>query len=118
MNKSRILLIFTSLILLILFIWCASLLKCEILTAMYSKYFNERDVIDLLGDVQNCKVIDYSENEAKVYYVSEGKTMGNLLTFTKKNDTWKNKNWNTVWSKDGNADDIIWPYWWHFIYSH
>lgn len=118
MKKDKFLFTFICSVSLIIFVWCAFLLKCEILTAMHEKNFTRKDVIALLGDEQICKVIEYSENEAKVYYVSTQKTMGNLLTFIREDCVWRIKNWNTIWSKDGNADNIIWPYWWHFIYSH
>ena len=63
------------------------------------------------------KILDYSETTATVYYVSENMSGGNVLEFVKQNEEWVYSNWETIWSKTGSASDIIWPYWWHFIYG-
>lgn len=43
--------------------------------------------------------------------------MGNVLSFEKVDNNWKETNWDTIWSASGSASDVIWPYWWHFIYG-
>ncbi|MDL2281330.1 hypothetical protein LJC10_05710 [Selenomonadales bacterium OttesenSCG-928-I06] len=89
--------------------WGAAILKCEYLTYQYGKEFEtgykETNMID---SVDYFKVLDYSDTSARVYYVSE--YSGNILRFSKEDGQWVYKNWSTVWSKGGNADEIMWPY--------
>lgn len=74
----------------------------------------------MLGDMEYWKVIDYSENCARVYYISAHYTGGNVVTFKRKNKKtkWIYDRWDTIWSTEGNADKTLWPYLWHFAYSH
>ena len=70
-----------------------------------------------LGEMEFFKVLEYETcGVAKVYYISKGKTGGNVLTFVYEEDTWHEVSCNTIWSKTGSADDVIYPYWWHRIY--
>lgn len=119
MKKFKKLIIVLSPLLIFLLIWGVSLAKCEILTMMHRNEFNEAYKSNtMLGETEYCKVIDYSEDRARVYYVSSNCSGGDVLTFTKENGEWKYENWDTIWSTTGSADDFIWPYWWHFVYSH
>jgi hypothetical protein len=43
----------------------------------------------MLGDMIYWKVLDYSQNNARVYYVSSGFTDGDILCFTKENGEWR-----------------------------
>lgn len=100
-------------------IWIGSLIKCEILT---DRYYNEfsgeyRQNTMLADEIEYFKVLSYSENNAEVYYVSEGKSSANLLNFTKQNDEWVQTDWETVWSSSGSASGAVFPYWWHFVYG-
>lgn len=116
-NKKFIVVLFP--ILVFFLIWGVSLAKCEIFTWIHGNEFAETDKLNtILGDIEYWKVIDYSENQARVYYVSINYSGGDILTFVKENGVWKYSNWDTVWSTSGNADKVIWPYWWHFFYSH
>ena len=94
-----------------LLIWGISILKCEILTYQYGNQFEEiyrRNT--MLGDVDYFKVLNYTNDGARVYYVSKNRSGGNILNFYKDNDNWCCDSWNTVWSKTGSADGFIWPY--------
>ena len=72
----------------------------------------------MLGEIDYLKVLEYSEEYARVYYVSENRSAGDILSFVKQGDKWKYDNWErTVWSATGSASEVIWPYWWHFIYG-
>ena len=44
---------------------------------------------------------------------------GNVLTFKFNHDTdlWEELFWSTIWSTNGSASEVIYPYWWHFIYG-
>lgn len=101
-------------------VWVGSLINCELLT--YKHYDEFKDAYKqntMLGDMEYFKVLNYSSYDiAQVYYVSKGYAMGNVLYFKYDfdNDTWKEISWGTGWSASGNADNVIYPYWWHFIY--
>ena len=114
--RKKLILLF---ILMPIFVWGASLLKCEILTF---KYGGEFKIIykenTMLGNIDYFKVLNYSDDVARVYYVSENKAGGDVLTFEKIDGKWfYNGQWQTIWSKTGSASNVVWPYWWHFIYG-
>lgn len=72
----------------------------------------------MMGNIDYLKVLDYSDDMARVYYVSENKSGGDVLIFEKINGQWVyNGQWETIWSDTGSASDVIWPYWWQFIYG-
>lgn len=110
---------FIAVLSLFLIIWLAALMKCEVLTLLHRedlKPYIER--IQWLGEIDYLKVLEYSEEYARVYYVSENRSAGDILSFVKQGDKWKYDNWErTVWSATGSASEVIWPYWWHFIYG-
>ena len=119
MKKLRKSWIVLSPILCFLIIWGISLTKCEILTQIYGNEFAEiYKENTMLGDMEYWKVLDWSESHARVYYVSINYSSASIVTFVKKNDLWKYDSWDVVWSTSGNADNTIFPYWWHFFYSH
>ena len=100
-------------------IWGVSLIKCEILTYQYGKEFDTiYKANTMMGEIDYLKVLDYSDTSARVYYVSINKSGGDILKFSKKNGQWTYEAWErTVWAKGGSASEVIWPYWWHFIYG-
>ena len=119
MKKFRITLIVLSPILCFLIVWGISLANCEILTHIHGNEFAETYKENtMLGDMAYWKVLDYSENHARVYYVSINHSNADVLTFVKENGLWKSDKWETVWSTTGSADNVIFPYWWHFFHSH
>lgn len=106
-------------ILIPIFIWGAALFKCEILTFKYGKEFKiiykENTMLD---KIDYFKVLNYTDDTARVYYVTENKGSGEVLTFEKVDGKWVyNGEWKTIWSNTGSASEMIWPYWWHFIYG-
>jgi len=99
-------------ILVVLLIWGISILKCEVLTWQYGSQF---EIVyrenTMMGEIDYLKVLDYSEESARVYYVSKNHSGGDVLIFSKQNGLWKYDKWErTVWSKTGSADGFIWPY--------
>lgn len=118
MKKPLKVFIILSPILIFLLVWGLSFGKCEILTLMHGDEFLDLySVNEILGKQKFLKVLEYSDNSARVYYVAKDDSMANILSFIKNGDNWEYNKWERcVWSLSGNADDIIWPYWWHFIY--
>ena len=98
--------------------WGISLAKCEILTFLYGKEFDEiYQENTMIGDIEFLKILDYSSKSARVYYISANKSMGNILRFSKNDGQWEYEKWETtVWSTSGTADDVVYPYLWHWIY--
>ena len=95
--------------------WGISFAKCEILTTMYGHHFSD-GYYRILDDIAFFKVIGYSDSNATVYYVNKNKTAGVSVNFTSDNGEWTYDSWDAVWSEGGTADDILFPYWWHFLY--
>lgn len=99
-------------------IWISTLIKCEVLTA---KYFDNFECAykqnTMLGEMEYFKVLNCDGNTAEVYYVSKGMTNGDVLTFVNEDGTWVQTYWQAIWSTSGSASDVIYPYWWHFIYG-
>lgn len=95
-----------------------ALIKCEILT---NKYFTDFEVAyrenAMLGEMETFKVLSCDGKTAEVYYIESGKTMAHILSFEKGNGGWKETAWRCVWSTTGSASEVVWPYWWHFIYG-
>ena len=101
-----------------------SLIKCEVLTHKhYDEFKDAYKQNTMLGDMEYFKVLSYSPYRtydfAQVYYVSKGNTAGNVLTFKYNYDAdlWEEISWSTIWSTTGSASEVIYPYWWHFIYG-
>lgn len=115
-TKNKYLIIGFILCLIIIHIF--SLVKCEVLTHKhYDEFKDAYKQNTMLGEMEFFKVLEYETcGVAKVYYISKGKTGGNVLTFVYEEDTWHEVSCNTIWSKTGSADDVIYPYWWHRIY--
>ena len=108
-------------LLLPIFIWLIALGKCEILTWLHDKEFETiyKENTMIGEQIDNLKVLDYSEQQARVYYVTKNKSTGEILRFVKRNNVWHYDSWEkTVWSAvGGSASGVVWPYWWHFIYG-
>ncbi len=118
MKKKVILAIVVVAILIPIVFWGVSLLKCEVLTHRYYDVFQQAHKQNtMLGEMEYFKVLSCNENTAEVYYVSKGMTDANVLTFQNNNGEWQEISWETIWSASGSAADVIWPYWWHFIYG-
>lgn len=120
MRRSRKVIIVLLPLLCFLVIWGISLVKCEIITLIHKDEFSNQTLYEentMIGDMEYIKILDYSKNYARIYYVSKGNSLGSIIGFIKSGDEWEYSNWEDVlWSTSGNADSVIWPYWWHFIY--
>ena len=96
----------------------SAVIKIEILTAKYYDIFQDAYKSNtMLGEMDSFKVLEYDGATAKVYYISKNKTSGDVLSFANVDGAWEETYWETIWSKSGSASDVIWPYWWHFIYA-
>ena len=118
MKKKVILIIVIVGILIPAVLWASALIKCEILTQKYYDDFKQAYTQNtMLGEMEYLKVLSCDENIAEVYYVSKGMTDANVLTFENNNGVWQEISWKTIWSTSGSASEVIYPYWWHFIYG-
>lgn len=104
--------------------WIGTLIKCEVLTHQhYDEFENAYTQDTMLWDMEYFKVLNYfpyRSRIAQVYYVSEGHSLGSVLTFQYdyETDSWNRLSSSTIWSGvGGSASEFIWPYWWHFIYG-
>ena len=108
--KKRVIII--AAILLIIFV---PYIKVEILTMLYGEQFEElHNASGWVDEINFYKIMKYKDDYAEVYYVSiddAGENEGGFLyKFIKEDDEWILDNWNCIWSKHGNADEFIWPY--------
>lgn len=84
-------------------------LKAEYLTARFgSQFYGLEQETKMLDPAKYYKVISYSENYAKVYYISDYSR--DLILFKKEDGQWNRIEWRTIWSKTGSADEFYWPY--------
>ena len=102
-----------------LIIWISALLKCEYLTQKYYDDFEYAYTANtMLGDMEYFKVLSCDGKYAEVYYVSKDMFCANILYFSNVSGEWlETTTYNTIWSSQGSASEVIWPYWWHFIYG-
>ena len=102
--------LFCLIIVSILLCWSYSYIKCEINTSKYSKIFKEildnENMYDTTGKI---KVIEYSEQSAKIYLTSKKYKYGVELCYKNINGEMKRVSDKVIWSQ-GSADDFIWPY--------
>ncbi len=114
MKKS---LIFILIIFLIVFVfWGIPMLKYEYLTARYGNEFDLGQVTEehsMLDTVGWFKILSYNDEIAEIYCIDKYFSIGNILTFKKVLGEWKYDSWDTLWSARGNADNTVWPYFWH-----
>ena len=71
----------------------------------------------MLGAMGDFKVLNCDGETAEVYYIAKDHYSGDVLRFEMQEGKWIETGWSTVWSDTGSASDVIWPYWWHFIYG-
>ena len=105
-------------LILVIVAWIAQLFVCDLLTSKYAAD------IDACRECEECsswidgsfsaKVISRNRKETKIYYFNEN--MGVLVThnnLSKEESTSLHIDLDTPWSASGNADRLVWPYWYH-----
>ena len=108
-KKSIIIIVVSFLIFMLFFPY----IKAEYYTTKYGSQF--KDLYSLTGmidGVEFCKVVEYSNDSAKVYYVEKDIHATHYLYFSRdiKSNEWILISWETIWSKYGSADDLPWPF--------
>lgn len=74
----------------------------------------------IVSNYDIAKVLSVNSKEAKVYYVNTypgNNRVGSVVTYTKIDGEWVSGGADTKWAMQGNADEIVWPYWHHSIRS-
>lgn len=116
--KTKIKYLIIGIVLCLIFTYVFSLVKCEVLTLKH--YHEFEDVCNTeFRQVNSLKVLDYSQYDmAHVYCIGNDNTIGEVLRFKYDfdDDKWYVLDYLSGWSKTGNADDIIYPYLWHWVY--
>lgn len=90
--------------------------RVEILTLLHREEFS--DLYEVSGYIENIKyykVMNYNEERADIFYVAQSVNDGSvpatfLYHFNKQSETWILESWECIWSKHGNAEKIIWPF--------
>ena len=92
--------------------WGGSILKCEILTALYGRQFEGlQQQTNMLGEAEYLKVLNHSDTEARIYYVGLDRSWGTTLRLRREEGKWLLSKWEeVVWSSSGSADECMWPY--------
>ncbi len=103
---------------LFLVLWLGSLVRCELLTKEYYEDFKSGHLQSGFHDeLEYLKVLSCDGTRAEVYYVAGDYANGCVFDFELRDGVWAMTEWSCVWSDYGSASDVIWPYWWHFIYG-
>lgn len=99
--------------------WVIPYIKNECLTCLYGKEFIGHEVESgWYRKADTMKVIQFTRTEAKIYYVCDNFTSGNIYTFVKDEaGRWELDRWKTVWKSSGNVSKMMWPYFWHAVYG-
>ena len=85
--------------------------RVEILTMLHKDEFaTEYTQTNMVDDIEYLKVMEYSDQIAKVYYVIQNHEGAELITFERREHIWTMVKWESVWSKTGSASEFIWPY--------
>lgn len=64
----------------------------------------------MIDEIEYFKIMKYTNTSARVYYVTENRSAGILITFRKQGNEWVLDYWEAIWSKTGSAEGNIWPY--------
>jgi hypothetical protein len=118
-NKKRILII--TIIAVLVCVLVLPYIKAEYYTNKYGKQFKDlygnkfEALYELTGWVESVefyRVVDYSENSAKIYYAEAGGQTTYYLWFSRdnKDSDWTLSDYKVLWAKYGNADDWPWPF--------
>lgn len=119
--KTKVICFILGVIVCMVAVWGTDVIKCEMQTREHRSEFLEvysEFEGTTLGNTECLKVMEYSRygDFAKVYYISKGKEAGTLVRLSKNDGEWEIESNDTLWSKSGNADRVLYPYWWHCFY--
>ena len=108
-------------LILVVSLWAIQLLICDVLTLKYASFIDAcrecEECSYWIDDSFSAKVISHNRKGTKIYYFNEN--IGVLVTHSnleKETPTSLHLNLDTPWSASGNADRLVWPYWYHCFY--
>ena len=97
--------------------WCACVAKCEWLTYRHGSEFMEGYAqTHMIDSIESLKVLKYASHHAEVYYISAGRANANVVEFQKEDGAWMMDSWRAIWSASGSASNVIWPYFWDYLF--
>lgn len=92
----------------LILVWIGAIAKCEVITAQHGMEFMRFEEV---SKAEKFKILDYTDDFARIYCISPKRVSGNIHTFAKNNGQWVYNKWERgVWSKSGSADGFVWPY--------
>ena len=78
-------------------------------TLLWGEQFkDEYKQTNMIDDVKFHKVFYINDEKAKIYYSS--KFSGDFVYFVNNKGKWEMECWDTVWSKNGSAEGITFPF--------
>ena len=64
----------------------------------------------MIGPIEYFKVLNCDGETARVYYISQGMTLGSLLTFEMQAGKWQCTQWDAVWSSSASSAADVKPF--------
>lgn len=100
-------------------VWNGALLKNYILTVKYNDVLENMEFYEdqIVIEYDYERIISYSETEIKTYFVKDmgNYFLGGTVSYRRGTDGKWIFDDNVKWSGRGTAEDVIWPYWHHYI---
>lgn len=88
--------------------WIGSIIKCEVVTALYGKEFQHFEVLSM---AESFKILEYDKDYAKIYFITRNRESGSIHSYIKVDGEWTFNKWEDGgWSRQGSADGFVWPY--------
>lgn len=96
----------------ILIFWLGSFWSCEFRTRdhyqseMKDAFLRE----NLVEEDSTVKLLEYRDGYAKVYVRGIQSGSEGIIVYDKDAEEWQLIYWNTIWSRQGSAHGLVWPY--------
>lgn len=109
-KKKRMFWIF---VIIIMFVLILPYAVVEVNTIIWGDEFKEEyKQTGMISDINYYKVFYVIDDKAKIYYVD--RDTGTFVYFVRDGDMWKLDEYQTVWSQNGSASGVTFPFYPHF----